>query len=132
MIIGVPKETLPGERRVAIIPEVVPALIKLGLKVTIESDAGVPAGFGNDAYTSKGAEIVSSREVLIKAADIIAQVRTLGSNQIVGKNDLEFGCLSLANHSAPGMRVYSVLQAAMLYTVPEKKDPFRSEDHHRT
>jgi len=90
MIIGVPKETLPGERRVAIIPEVVPALIKLGLKVTIESDAGVPAGFGNDAYTSKGAEIVSSREVLIKAADIIAQVRTLGSNQIVGKNDLEF------------------------------------------
>lgn len=89
MIIGVPRETLPGERRVAIIPEVVPALIKLGLKVTIESDAGLAAGFDNDAYTNKGAEIVSSRDELIKAADIIAQVRTLGSNQSAGKSDLE-------------------------------------------
>jgi NAD(P) transhydrogenase subunit alpha len=89
MIIGVPKETLPGERRVAIIPDVVPALIKLGLKVTIESDAGVSAGFDNAAYTNKGAEIVSSRNELINAADIIAQVRTLGSNQNEGKSDLE-------------------------------------------
>ncbi len=89
MIIGVPKETLAGERRVAIIPDVVPALIKLGLRVTIEADAGLSAGFNNEAYTTKGAEIVSSREELIKAADIIAQVRTLGSNQTDGKGDLE-------------------------------------------
>lgn len=88
MIIGVPKETYPGERRVALVPMVIPALTKAGFEVIVETDAGIQAGYPDSQYTEKGAQIVTTRSALFEKADIILQVLAYGSNDITGKNDL--------------------------------------------
>ena len=75
MIIGVVKESWPGERRVALAPGVVAPLVKAGLVVLIESGAGVPAGFLDEAYTEKGAEIAPSRADVHARADVLLRVR---------------------------------------------------------
>ena len=80
MIIAVPKETFPGERRVALVPASVPALAKSGVRVQIEAGAGVSAGFTDDAYRAAGAEVVGDRRQLLQSADIVLQVRGLGAN----------------------------------------------------
>ena len=89
MIVGVPAETFPGERRVATIPAVVPALTKAGLDVLLEPGAGVSAGFLDTTYTDKGARIASGRAQVFAAADVILQVRALGANTVAGRADLE-------------------------------------------
>ncbi len=61
MIIGVPKESYPGERRVALVPLVVPNLLKAGLEVVIETGAGVEAGYPDALYVEKGAKILPDR-----------------------------------------------------------------------
>lgn len=88
MIIGVPKETFPGEKRVALIPAVLPSLQKGGMAVHIESGAGVESGYPDAAYTEKGGTIVASRRELFERARIIVQVRTLGANPEHGRADL--------------------------------------------
>jgi H+-translocating NAD(P) transhydrogenase subunit alpha len=88
VIIGVPKETYPGERRVALVPMVIPALTKAGFEVMVETDAGIQAGYPDSQYTEKGAQIVTARSALFEKADIILQVLAYGSNDITGKNDL--------------------------------------------
>ncbi|MCP5044709.1 MAG: Re/Si-specific NAD(P)(+) transhydrogenase subunit alpha [bacterium] len=75
MIIGVPKEIAAGERRVALVPEGVQALKKLGVDVVIESGAGVEAGFTDDSYREEEAKIASSVAEVIAAADIILKVQ---------------------------------------------------------
>jgi NAD(P) transhydrogenase subunit alpha len=87
--IGVPKETFPGERRVAMIPDVAASLIKEGAKVYVESGAGSLSGFTDAEYTEKGAEIVSNRKELFQKADMVLQVRTVGANPDKGKADLD-------------------------------------------
>jgi H+-translocating NAD(P) transhydrogenase subunit alpha len=80
-------ETFPGERRVALIPASVPALVKAGFEVLVQSDAGMAAGFSNRQYQEKGAKIIASRDELF-AADVILQVRAAGANPLAGKDDL--------------------------------------------
>ena len=55
MIVGVPKETAPGERRVALVPDLIPKLAKAGLEVVVQSGAGAAAGFPDPSYVAKGA-----------------------------------------------------------------------------
>jgi H+-translocating NAD(P) transhydrogenase subunit alpha len=86
MIIGVPKETFPGERRIALVPAAVPGLTKAGMQVRVEHGAGESAGFLDDQFVEKGASVVGRDEVF--AADILLQVRTLGANPQVGHFDL--------------------------------------------
>jgi len=88
MIVGVPKETFPGERRVALIPASIPVLQKSNLEVRIEAGAGVGAGFPDDAYAEKGASVVASRGELFSAVDLVVQVRALGANPEAGRADL--------------------------------------------
>jgi NAD(P) transhydrogenase subunit alpha len=88
VIIGVPKETYPGERRVALVPMVIPSLTKAEFEVMVETDAGIQAGYPDSQYTEKGAQIVAARSALFEKADIIVQVLAYGSNDITGKNDL--------------------------------------------
>jgi len=57
MIAGVIAETLAGERRVALVPSVVPALAKIGVSVLVQQGAGAAAGFTDAAFGEKGAEI---------------------------------------------------------------------------
>ena len=86
MKIGVVQETFPGERRVALIPSMVPILTKAGLEIRVESGAGASAGFLDSHYVAKGAQIVSRAEGL--SADVLLQVRSLGANPSIGKSDL--------------------------------------------
>lgn len=89
LTVAVPRETFPGERRVALVPDVIGSLTKAGLTVQVESGAGVAAGMADDAYAAKGAEIVSSRNELFAKADILLQVRAYGANPEMGKADLD-------------------------------------------
>jgi NAD(P) transhydrogenase subunit alpha len=73
--IGVPRETFPGEKRVATVPEVVEKLIKLGFKVVVESGAGDAGQFGDDTYRAAGAEVVEGAAALWAASDIVFKVR---------------------------------------------------------
>ena len=70
MIVSVPKETLPGEQRVALVPELVPRLTKAGLEVVVQSGAGQSAGFFDAVYEGKGArleaEVFDKANVLLK------------------------------------------------------------------
>jgi H+-translocating NAD(P) transhydrogenase subunit alpha len=88
MVIGVPKETFPGERRVALTPDVIPALVKKGLSVLIEADAGASAGYPDAKYKEKGAEIAPNRAEIFSKSDVVLQVRALGANPETGKADL--------------------------------------------
>jgi len=73
MILGVPREVYPGERRVAIVPASVPSLTKAGHVVRIEAGAGIAAGFSDEDYASKGAQVVPRSEVF--SADVLLGVR---------------------------------------------------------
>jgi len=86
--IAVPKETYPGERRVALIPASLAPLAKLGFEVSIEAGAGSSAGFADAAYSEKGATLESNRAALISGAEVILQVRGLGVNPEAGAVDL--------------------------------------------
>ncbi len=89
MIIGIAKETFPGERRVALIPAALAALLKEGNEVVVEAGAGAAAGIKDTAYRDKGARVVESRAEVFAAAGVILQVRGLGANREAGRADLE-------------------------------------------
>ena len=88
MIIGVPRESYPGERRVAMVPAVLPILAKGGLQVVMEAGAGAAAGYPDAEYLDKGAKVAASRAEVFAEADIIAQVLCHGSNDKTGSADL--------------------------------------------
>ena len=88
MKIGVPKETYPGERRVALIPDSVTALGKEGHALLVQAGAGQEAGFPDTTYQDKGATVVADRAELFQTADVIVQVRCFGVNPDVGRADL--------------------------------------------
>jgi len=88
MILGVPKENYPGERRVAIVPAVVPALTKAGLEVLVEAGAGLEAGYPDHDYIAKGAKLAANRAEIFRTADIVVQVLCFGSNDLTGRADL--------------------------------------------
>lgn len=78
LVVGVPVEALEGERRVALTPAVVPALLKARAQVVVESGAGRPAGFPDAAYVDKGAVIGDRDQVW--SASLVACVRVLGAD----------------------------------------------------
>lgn len=74
MILGVPAETDPQERRVALVPAVVPALTKLGVEALLEAGAGQKAGYTDLTYTDRGVRLAANRNEVLAAADIVAHV----------------------------------------------------------
>ena len=89
MIVGVPRESYPGERRVALVPGVVPGLLKAGLQVVVEAGAGVEAGYPDADYTARGgAGAARGARMSSATADIIVQVLCHGSNDRTGSEDL--------------------------------------------
>lgn len=85
--VGVPRETFPGERRVALTPRQCEQLRKSGIEVRLENDAGIEAGFPDDLYVARGARF-GNRATVFEQADVIAQVRCLGANPDAGRADL--------------------------------------------
>jgi proton-translocating NAD(P)+ transhydrogenase subunit alpha len=75
MLIGIPNEVYPGEKRVAATPETVEQIAKLGYRVMVESGAGALAQFDDDAYLEAGAEIAPDPRTLWTHADIVLKVR---------------------------------------------------------
>ncbi|HSP86555.1 MAG TPA: Re/Si-specific NAD(P)(+) transhydrogenase subunit alpha [Ignavibacteriaceae bacterium] len=75
MIISIPREILPGENRVAVIPDVASKLIKTGFTIQIEKDAGIKAGFTNEAYEKAGAKVINDIQELYSSAEIILKVQ---------------------------------------------------------
>ena len=88
MIVGVPREIYPNERRVALAPAVIPNLKKAGLEVYLEAGAGLAAGYPDKDYEEKGAKIIADRAELFRAADIIVQFLCHGANDKNGGQDL--------------------------------------------
>lgn len=80
--IGVPRETFPGEKRVATVPEVVVKLIKLGFCVSVESGAGDAASFSDDAYRAEGATVVATAAELWATSDIVFKVRPPSAEEV--------------------------------------------------
>jgi H+-translocating NAD(P) transhydrogenase subunit alpha len=87
LLVGVPRETFPGEARVALVPQVLGQLAKAGIDVVVEAGAGDAAGFTDDAYAAHGAGIGTRDEAF--AADVVTQVRTCGADPDGARADLE-------------------------------------------
>lgn len=77
-VAGVPAETAPGERRVALVPAVIPSLTKAGFDVLIERGAGMAAGFPDAEYVKQGARVGDRAEVF--ASPVLLQVRTASAS----------------------------------------------------
>ena len=75
MKLAVPKECRPGERRVAVTPENVARLIKMGFAVAVEHDAGAAASFSDDDYVAAGAEIVADTRTIWQTGEIVLKVQ---------------------------------------------------------
>jgi len=84
--VGIPRETYPGETRVATTPAALQQLERVGVEAVVESGAGAAAGFADDAYAEKGAKVGSREDAF--GADVVLQVRTLGQNPDAGREDL--------------------------------------------
>jgi NAD(P) transhydrogenase subunit alpha len=88
LVVGVPKETFPGERRAALVPVSLPALTKADFTVLVQAGAGESAGVPDSEYTARGARIVPDRAAVFAEASVILQVRAVGANPAAGKADL--------------------------------------------
>ncbi len=75
MQIAVPSESLPSERRVALIPDAAKKLVRAGLDIHIESGAGVRSGYADADYEAVGAHIQADQNTLLASADIVLRVR---------------------------------------------------------
>jgi len=89
MMVAIPRESFPGENRVALIPALVPRLAEAGMEVMVESMAGSSAGFSDRRYEENGAKVIDNRRDLF-AADVILQVRAAGANPDAGRDDLDY------------------------------------------
>ncbi len=75
LVVGVPKETAAGEKRVATVPDVVAKLVKLGFQVAVESGAGDAANFADETYRAAGAKVVPTARDVWAGSDIVFKVR---------------------------------------------------------
>jgi NAD(P) transhydrogenase subunit alpha len=89
MLIGVPREIASGERRVAIVPEVVPLLTRAGHRVVVERGAGQRAGFTDAAYKSVGADVVEAPKQIYSTAQMILKVQRPGRAESGGETELD-------------------------------------------
>jgi NAD(P) transhydrogenase subunit alpha len=88
MLIGVPREIASGERRVALVPEVVSQLTRAGHRVVVERGAGLRAGFTDEAYRAVGCDLADSVEEIYSTAQMILKVQRPGRAE-VGEAELD-------------------------------------------
>ena len=93
MQIGILKETHPGENRVAVIPDTVKKLVKLGAELTVEAALGQGAGFADEAYTEAGATIASNRNDILANSDILLRIRKPESDEV---GQIKQGCIHIS------------------------------------
>lgn len=88
MKIAVPKETRPGERRVALVPESCKKLVQAGYAVAIEAGAGASAFFSDDAYRQAGATVETDAQALLGSADFVCKVNAPATNAAQGRSEI--------------------------------------------
>ena len=89
MLIGVPREIASGERRVALVPEVVPQLTRAGHRVVVEHDAGLRAGFTDDEYRAVGCALVDTAREIYSTSRMILKVQRPGREESSGEAELD-------------------------------------------
>jgi len=97
MLVAVPKEIRDGEKRVALVPDIISKLTRLGLEVVIESGAGIAAQASDDAYRAAGAQVVAGD--VLRSADVVLSVTALTPAQIatLKKGAITISFLSVVN-----------------------------------
>jgi len=80
--VAVPKETVPGERRVALVPDVVARMVKQGYEVMVEKGAGEGAYYPDAAYEAAGAKLVEGKEALYPEADLILKIQPPSEEEV--------------------------------------------------
>src|SRR5260370_38398842 len=88
MILGIPRENYPKERRGALVPAVIPNLNKAGLEVLVEAGAGQAAGYPDKEYVEKGAKLAADRADVFRTGELIVQFLCHGANAKNGNVDL--------------------------------------------
>jgi NAD(P) transhydrogenase subunit alpha len=89
MRLAVPRECRPGERRVAVTPDNVSRLVKLGFSVAVEHDAGAAASFGDDNYVAAGAEVIADTRALWQAGDIVLKVQPPSMHPVLNVHEAD-------------------------------------------
>jgi proton-translocating NAD(P)+ transhydrogenase subunit alpha len=89
VVIAIPKEVLPGENRVSIVPDVASKLIKKGFTINVEQGAGKSAGFTDEQYSAAGAKVFNSVEELYSSAEIVLKVQRPMNHPEKGKHELD-------------------------------------------
>ncbi len=89
MVIAIPKEVLPGENRVSIVPDVASKLIKKGFTINVEQGAGKSAGFTDEQYSAAGAKVFNSPEELYSSSEIVLKVQRPMDHPEKGKHELD-------------------------------------------
>ncbi len=118
MRIGIPKEILPNEKRVAATPETVESLVGLGFNVMVEKDAGAGILAGDERYRQAGAEVCEAVEDVYEGCEIVLKVKQPIFNERSGCNEAEMlrtGCtlITFLHPAAPGSH-------AMVRTLAER------------
>ena len=115
MKLAVPRECRPGERRVAVTPENVARLTKMGFAVAVEHDAGAAAAFGDDDYQKAGAEVIADTRALWQAGDIVLKVQPPSMHPGLGVHEAELlregGTIISFLHPAKNSDIVSLLAA---------------------
>lgn len=89
LIIGVPKENCPGERRVSIVPAALKSLAQMGAEVVVEAGAGIEAGIPDEQYSKAGAKVCKSRDEVFRESELLVLVRAAAANPEHGAADIE-------------------------------------------
>lgn len=114
IIVGVPRETFPGETRVALVPAVVAILAKAGVRVVVERGAGEASGYSDAAFEGKGASLASRDDVFARAG-VIVQVRVAGAAdaQLLRREHVVVGMADPLG-DPEGIRAFAATGAALL------------------
>jgi NAD(P) transhydrogenase subunit alpha len=89
MRVAVPREIAPGERRVALVPEMVARLSEMGFEIRVEAGAGVAAGFTDEAYREAGAAVITETAALFASADVVLKVQRPLQNPALGSHEAD-------------------------------------------
>jgi NAD(P) transhydrogenase subunit alpha len=101
--IAILKETKEGERRVALTPGVIKTLIKAGFNCSIQKEAGIEAGFYNEAYTSAGATVLNDTDQLLSQADVVLKVNAPSVEEIMQMKEGAVVISFLYAYTIPGV-----------------------------
>lgn len=107
MIIGVPKETLPGETRVAATPETVKKFVGLGYGVTVQSNAGTASSYTDDQYREAGATLAANAADTLKDADIVLKVAAPNADETALIKSGAIVLAAFAPHQNPHLDAYA-------------------------